>query len=137
MPIFIVSLAISLIAYYVFEHSADEISYLSAAISLVGLLVSIVSAPWQLLLLLFLLVAIAGRQLWWPQKANLDLKQNQKVKPDSPQVKNNPSASSIKVTEGAMGGKYRGQIWKSGNQQQTPVSNSEFELKYRGAPIKT
>jgi membrane protein implicated in regulation of membrane protease activity len=132
MPIFIISLVISLMAYYVFEHSADEISYLSAAISLVGLLVSIISAPWQLLLLLLLLVAIAGKQLWSPQKANTDLQQSQQVKPNSPQVENNPN-----VTQGEILGQYRGQVWKSNNQEQTPLTNTNFELKYRGATIKT
>lgn len=40
--------------------------------------------------------------------------------------------SQITVTEGKIGGKYRGQNWKTKYPQKVSISKSLYDLKYRG-----
>lgn len=51
------------VVFYVLKHSADEIAYMSVAVFIVCLLVSLVIAPWQVQLLLLGLVLLSTQRL--------------------------------------------------------------------------
>ncbi|HEY9810295.1 MAG TPA: DUF4278 domain-containing protein [Halomicronema sp.] len=51
------------VVFYVLKHSADEIAYISVAIFLVCLLVSLMIAPWQVQFLLLVLVLLGTQRL--------------------------------------------------------------------------
>lgn len=51
------------VVFYVLKHSADEIAYISVAIFIVCLLVSLMIAPWQVQFLLLVLVLLGTQRL--------------------------------------------------------------------------
>lgn len=51
------------VVFYVLKHSADEIAYMSVAVFVVCLLVSLAIAPWQMQLLLLVLVLVGTQRL--------------------------------------------------------------------------
>jgi hypothetical protein len=61
---FLIPLALALGARYVAQKSEAEIAYLTAVLTLLFLLVSLLLAPWQIQILLLLLTAVAVRQFW-------------------------------------------------------------------------
>lgn len=137
MPFFfIVPLAIVLVAVYIFKNSADEIAYLAAAISLVGLILSLILAPWQIqvsLLMLVMLVTSKRLSLFFEPRAESEPDKNAKLIYRG--VNYEHSAPTVEVTEGAIAGKYRGQVWKSCNVEKTPDIQPNFDLKYRGVSV--
>ncbi len=124
--VFVVSLAILIISAYIFKHSADEISYLAAAISGVSLLISLVLAPWPIQLLLLILVLLSNRQQALPSDYLVEPQEEEKAKTYRG-VSYEPTPPPVDVTEAEMTGKYRGQFWKTRNLVKTseaqPSSN--------------
>ena len=108
--VFVVSLAILIISAYIFKHSADEISYLAAAISLVSLLISLVLAPWPIQLLLLILVLLSNRQQALPSDYLVEPQEEEKAKLTYRGVSYEPTPPPVDVTEAEMTGKYRGQF---------------------------
>ncbi|MEB3175846.1 MAG: DUF4278 domain-containing protein [Cyanobacteriota bacterium] len=61
---FLIPLALALGARYIAQKSEAEIAYLTAVLTLIFLLVSLLLAPWQIQILLLLITAVAVRQFW-------------------------------------------------------------------------
>ena len=133
MPVFVISLAIALIAFYLCQKSADEMAYLCGVISVVSLIVSLVLAPWQLKLLL-LVLALISQRWWFSRNSRMELQPNQPIKL-SDRENYQPTTPTTKVVEREMTRQYRGQVCKPSNPEQPNASELTYELKYRGAGI--
>lgn len=133
---FIVPLAIVLVALYIFKNSADEIAYLAATISLVGLVLSLMIAPWQIQISLLVLVLLVTSK-----RLSLFFEPGSESEPDKTAkliyrgVNYEHSSPTVEVTEGKIAGKYRGQVWKSCNVEKKAESQQTFDLKYRGVSL--
>lgn len=136
MSLFLISLAIVLVAVYVFEHSTDEMAYLAGAISLIGLVVSLVAAPWQVKLLLLMLVLVSSKRLWSPWNWIAKLRRNQQNQPSDRADANEPTSALTKVAEGQITGQQQVQVGQIRNLEKAATGSSTFELKYRGVSIK-
>lgn len=161
---FIIPLTIVLLAAYIFKNSADEIAYLSAAIAVVALLVTLIVAPWQLKLALLSIVALTSTRLWFPQlkisnssKLLVENSQSEslattaeKGTETSPNPIFNPLVKGsyrgiqyehdrpfVKLSQVKLKGKYRGQVWKSGQVETPTAIQPNFEIKYRGATVNS
>lgn len=104
--VFVISLAIGIIAAYIFKHSADEISYLAAAIALVSLLISLVLAPWPIQLLLLILALLSNRQRALPSDYLVEPQEEEKTKLSYRGVSYKPTPPPVDVTEAEIRGKY-------------------------------
>lgn len=113
--VFVISLAILIISAYIFKHSADELSYLAAAISGVSLLISLILAPWPIQLLLLIVVLLSNRQQALPSDYLVEPQEEEKAKLTYRGVSYEPTPPPVDVTEAEMTGKYRGQFWKTRN----------------------
>ncbi|MBD2541055.1 DUF4278 domain-containing protein [Coleofasciculus sp. FACHB-SPT36] len=148
---FIMPLAITLLAVYILQNSADEISYLAAAISLVGLFVSLVVAPWQIQVLLLLVVLLSARRLLQQCQpvvdAQFEAQSEPKIEPQSEfqeddktqlsyrGINYESTPAAVEVAEVEVTGKYRGQVCKVRKTENMPVSQPTSGLKYRGATV--
>lgn len=61
--LFLIPLATSLVAAYIFKNSADEIAYLMGSITVVSIILGLVLAPWQIQLLILIFVIINTKRL--------------------------------------------------------------------------
>jgi uncharacterized membrane protein YeaQ/YmgE (transglycosylase-associated protein family) len=156
--LFVIPLAIGLVAGYVANKFNDEIADLGIVISIVSLIVGIIFAPWQLQLLLFVLVIVGARRLWKPNSSNSTSEEftAETIGKNTVTSSLNKTRSSSNKTEGTMlrtyrgvsyevsvtpeprtpkeiGGTYRGKPWTTRNQ---PILDEEMishsDLKYRG-----
>jgi hypothetical protein len=112
MPTFIIALVIALISFYIFANSADEIAYLCASISTVGLIVSLILTPWQLKLAILLLAFIASNRFLSPRNSVVNLQTGK------PMVLN----STVKKL--------------ASDSKPKPANKPNFDLIYRGVPFK-
>ncbi|MGA9381474.1 MAG: DUF4278 domain-containing protein [Phormidium sp.] len=134
---FMVPLTIVLVATYFLKKSSDEIVYLCGIIAAIGLLLSLILAPWQIQL--FLLV-IAG--LWTIKlgQANQTVKIEQENKlpllyRGNNYEHNSSNSNNIEVAETDLAGKYRGQVWKNDRSEAAKIPQT-FHLTYRGASVE-
>ncbi|MDX2097294.1 MAG: DUF4278 domain-containing protein [Leptolyngbyaceae cyanobacterium bins.59] len=93
---FLISLAVCLIALYVATHSSDEICYLSGAISLVTLLVTIIISPWEVQVLLLVGSGFAIKRL---SSSPQDLLESESGTLDSHSNASKPSAAHFHQEE--------------------------------------
>lgn len=121
MPSFTIWLIVSLVAVYIYANSDDEISYLCATISVVSIIGSLVLAPWQIKLLLLVLLLI-GQQLPWLKKSIVPSQTNKLVSLSS-NGESNPKQAKDDTED------------KQQDLVET-ASRPTFELKYRGVSIK-
>ncbi len=75
---FLIPLTTAIVAGYIFKNSADEMAYLTGVITLVNLILSLVLAPWQLQLLVLMLVLSSTRQLLRQNESRMELEDNKK-----------------------------------------------------------
>lgn len=155
---FVIPLAIGLIATYIAKKFNDDLAYLGIAIAIVGLLLGLVLAPWQLQLFLFVLVIVGARWLWQPNSSQRisaefsEEKFGKKTVTPSPEKTRSPSnetngkilrtyrgvsyevsVTPEPTTPQEIGGTYRGNPWKTRNQPTTDEEViSHSDLKYRG-----
>lgn len=78
--LFLIPLTTSLVAGYLFKKSADEMAYLTGLITIVSLILSLVLAPWQLQLLILMLVLISTRRLLLQNEYRLELEESKEEK---------------------------------------------------------
>lgn len=156
--LFVIPLAIGLVAVYVANKFNDEMADLGIIISIVSLILGIIFAPWQLQLCLFVLVIMVARQIWKSnennsifQKYTEDIigKINVTSSPDKNRsVPSKTNGKMIRTYRGVsytvsvapesktrkdIGGTYRGNPWTTKNNQgNIGVLLSPSELKYRG-----
>ncbi|HAX79217.1 MAG TPA: hypothetical protein DCY88_26175 [Cyanobacteria bacterium UBA11372] len=117
---FTIWLIVSLIAVYVYANSADEIAYLCATISAISIIASLVLAPWQIKLLLLVLL-LMSQQLPWRKKSIVPSQTNKLANL-------NNSESNPKLAQDNTKGNHQDLV--------ETASRPTFELKYRGVSIK-
>lgn len=61
--LFLIPLTTSLVSGYIFRSCTDEMAYLTGSITVVSLILSLVLAPWQIQLLILMLVMTSTRRL--------------------------------------------------------------------------
>lgn len=110
--VFVISLTIVPISVFVLKQSSDEISYLAASILWVSLLISLLFAPWQLQLLLLILVLLSNRRRFLPSEPLMETEDEKKTQLIYRGIKYQPTSPPIKATKSEIIGKYRGQVWR-------------------------
>jgi hypothetical protein len=153
---FFISLATALVALYICKNSADEISYLAAAIVAASLLLTLIFAPWQLQILLLISVWFSKRLFLPFPRTQVELKTS-----DIPESEVNENlaiaqSQSLQVTKLAYRGvsyqsnspalpeikdkiigKYRGQVCQTSQLENTTLPASSLNLKYRGVCLNS
>lgn len=132
---FLLSLGVCALASYIYKrslsstykHSGNEISMLAAAVALVSLLLGLIMAPWQLQLLIVLLLVVVGlSQSFSPQLAvvpgeNITTPaEDIAPQPEPPPVIRHcyrgqsyqPPSTKVDLDEKAEVGQYRGATFK-------------------------
>ncbi|AFY76021.1 MAG: DUF4278 domain-containing protein [Hydrococcus sp. C42_A2020_068] len=128
--LFLIPLTTGLISGYISQKSADEIAYLTGALTIMSLLASLVMAPWQVQLLILVLVFIIVRQFWLKLEFESQLETEQQEKADVFRVTSTPNEVERKTIR-----KYRGVTYEP-PASTSSVTEVEIEGKYRGATCK-
>jgi len=135
---FIIPLTTVVVAVYFFKRSSDEIAYLAAIIAVVGLLLTLVLAPWQIQLLLLVVAAVYTKILWQtPPSVETT---------EEPEAENKTTllyrgsnyeheTSNVEVAEVEVERKYRGQVWKTNNFEEAKAIPQTFQITYRGGRV--
>lgn len=136
--------AIGLVVIFnLYKTTATDIAYIAASILVLGFVISLVVAPWQVKLFLLVLIFITNMrrdtdevetepatQEKEQQEAATAAKLQLSYRGEKYEVNTPP----VEVTEDEIVGKYRGQIVKTHQPKQCPASPN-LEIKYRGAKI--
>ncbi len=126
--LFLVPLAIALISVYIYENSAEEMSYLTAITAIVSLFVTLAIAPWQVQILLLLVALLSSQWL---------LSQYQRRNQAQEQTLASPGKTVETATETPAKLIYRGQSYDyspdkvTGTNVETQISQPA-KLIYRG-----
>jgi len=131
--LFISPLAIALVVTYLFKNCADEAAYLGGSIITVSLLVSLVLAPWQVKILLVLLLTLISSRLLKSIPPLVD-EENKAIKLLYRGANYEVSPPTVELTEEEIAGKYRGQVWKTRKLKNAMPGTTG--IKYRGATVK-
>jgi len=145
---FLIPLGIALVVNYILKHSTDEIAYIATAILVVSLIISLVIAPWQLQLLLLILVSVGNLRIWQYNDSGIDesLEEQPRIELSYRGINYEVTHQSELATnesqdesqdESKIIGKYRGQVLKT-NPAKPSQSKEQpnFEIKYRGIKVK-
>ncbi|MBE9166125.1 DUF4278 domain-containing protein [Pleurocapsales cyanobacterium LEGE 06147] len=134
--IFLIPLLTALVAFYITHNSDAEISYLTGAVTVFTLVLSLILAPWELQLLILVLVIAWSQKFWFKvEKANISESEEPKKREENELVSDESSNSSVKENGDSIVGKYRGISWKKPNYQPIPAPLPKANLKYRGICI--
>lgn len=154
---FLVPLTAGLVSGYIMQKSADEMAYLTGTIAIVSLILSLIVAPWQLQLLILMLVIISTRRLLLLNHSQLDLaakpeeqrgsERSAATLPSAPAkpmlmvkhsgVSHQPTPALIAATKQEITGKYRGSTWKVPSSKQARALPTTYKLKYRGSSFRS
>ncbi|MBE9227206.1 DUF4278 domain-containing protein [Phormidium sp. LEGE 05292] len=135
---FMIPLTIVFVATYFFKKSADEIAYLSGIVIVIGLLLSLILAPWQIQLLLLVIAAISTLKLRQPNQTITEIEIDQKpslLYRGSNYELNSSNPNNIEIADADLEGKYRGQVWKN-HLSEEPAIPQTFQLTYRGSTVE-
>ena len=118
--LFLVPLAIALISVYIYENSAEEMSYLTAITAIVSLFVTLAIAPWQVQILLLLVALLSSQWL---------LSQYQRRNQAQEQTLASPGKTVETATETPAKLIYRGQTYDYSPAKVTEVAG-KINIKY-------
>ena len=110
--VFLTSLTVALICVYVYKHASEDIAYLAASIFWISLVLGLVVAPWQLQLLLLLLVFVSKKRNLLPSKPLAQPQEENKIQLTYRGIKYEATPPSVEASKDEITGKYRGQIWR-------------------------
>lgn len=133
--LFLMPMAIFLIAAYVFKNSTDEMAYLAASISLVSLVISLFLAPWQLQLLLLMLVLLSNTGQRLPSNQPVESQTQEKSKLLYRGANYELPPAQLEGTSQEITGTYRGRVWRANDVVNVPSEPQPFNLKYRGVSV--
>jgi len=137
--LFLVPLATGVISGYISQKASDDITYLTAAITVISLFLSLVLAPWQVQLGLLLLVLLLVGQIW--QKNNSHQQEAKIPKSDSEKkylyrgVTYSQDRPQPETMAEDAAGKYRG-VALNITAKKTARTPSTKPRKYRGVTIE-
>ncbi|OKH35256.1 hypothetical protein NIES2119_21040 [[Phormidium ambiguum] IAM M-71] len=131
---FMIPLSIVLVATYFIRKSEDEIVYLCGIVVVIGLILSLILAPWQIQLLLLIIAGFSTLRLGRKnQTLEIEAENKSSLQYRGSNYESNQSNSAnIEVIEADVEGKYRGQVWKN-NPTEKPKIPQVFHVTYRGA----
>ncbi|MFB2834686.1 DUF4278 domain-containing protein [Floridanema evergladense] len=134
---FMIPLTIVFVATYFFKKSSDDIAYLCGVVIIIGLLLSLVLAPWQIQLLLLIIAALSTMTLRQPNQTitEVEIENKPSLTYRGSNYDNTSNPSNIEVTDTELEGKYRGQVWKNHHPEEVVVPQT-FHLTYRGATVE-
>jgi hypothetical protein len=142
--LFLAPLLTGLLSIYISRKSQDELAYLTGAVAGISLLISLMIAPWQVQLLLLVLVFSTVRYIWKQGEAEdtFEVQQFQStVKTKLNLMKDQKPAEIIsssvavtppEVTDKRKVRKYRGVLMDETVSQRADTPSN---LKYRGADV--
>ncbi len=158
MPLlFLIPFFTCLVTAYIFKKSTDEIGQLIGIVAVISLVLSLVLAPWQIQLLLLIVVLVSTKKLLEQNEYKLKLEEKNQEKinyrnkhegigsPIQP-TKNentrkyhngNNSAADVtpQVTEGEFSGRYRGLPWRIHEFTNTSQVQNNSVMMYRGQRV--
>jgi hypothetical protein len=73
---FLIPLFTGLISGYIFKKGVDEIAYFAGIVAVISLIISLVLAPWQIQLLLLIVVLITTQRLLEKNEYHMNRGQN-------------------------------------------------------------
>jgi hypothetical protein len=74
--LFLIPLTVSIVAVYVSKNSTAEMAELTGLITFIGIILGLILAPWQLQLLVLMLVVIGTRRLLLQNQSRVELEKN-------------------------------------------------------------
>lgn len=131
---FMIPLSIVLVATYFIRKSEDEIVYLCGIVVVIGLLLSLILAPWQIQLLLLIIAGFSTLRLG-KQNQTLEIEPENKSSLQyrgSNYEHNQSNSIDVEAIETDVEGKYRGQVWKNSPSETAKIPQT-FHVTYRGA----
>lgn len=134
---FMIPLTIVLVATYFLRKSSDEIVYLCGIIAIIGLLLSLILAPWQIQLFLLVIAGLSTIKLRQPNQTVVEIEPENKPPllyrgSNYTHNSSNSNSNNKEVVETDLVGKYRGQVWQNNHSEATKIPQV-FHLRYRGA----
>ncbi|HLO46828.1 MAG TPA: DUF4278 domain-containing protein [Kamptonema sp.] len=131
--LFISPLAIALVVTYLFKNSANEAAYLGGSIITVSLIVSLILAPWQVKILLVLILLLITSRLLQSFQPLVD-EESKTIKLIYRGTNYEVTPPTVDLSEEEIVGKYRGQVWKA--QKLKNAIPRTTGIKYRGVTVK-
>ncbi len=131
--VFLIPLLTALVAFYITYNSDTAISYLTGAVTVFTLVLSLILAPWELQLLILVLIIAWSRKIWLKlETTNIHEQDNSQKQEVNKLVNDKSDNSSIEEHKNSIIRKYRGISWQKPNLP--PLSNPipKANLKYRG-----
>lgn len=137
--IFLIPLTTGLLVGHIAQKSADEIAYLTGAFALINLLLSLILAPWQIQLLLLILVILTARQFWLKLEARIQPDALEKEEPTQVGIFNDATATGATTNStpnqaNKVVRQYRGVSYET-NSPTIPLADTEKVGKYRGKSL--
>jgi hypothetical protein len=121
--VFFIPLTIGLVTGYAIQKADEELSYITGVVCVISLVTSLILAPWELQLLILMIIIISTGKFWFkPTVSNSFKDQVEELQGDPVEQENYP--------------KYRGALYKPQNPEIT-VKEEQIIGKYRGTPIKS
>lgn len=125
MPLFfLLPLSICVITGYIFNKCSDEVGYLAGLFAIISLVLSLILAPWEIQVLLLVVVLVTTKKLLQRNEYKLKFEQSGTNYQTVPQ----PKTAKREVTRQYRGANYQVNI---GN---TELISEEVTGKYRGIP---
>jgi hypothetical protein len=138
--LFLAPLFTGLVSAYIAQRSQDEMAYLTGAVAVVSLLISLLLAPWQVQLLLLMGTILTVGYIW-RQSSKEYLGEEQQTnttvasKQDKPISPSTTVAIPTAVTQKSKVRKYRGVLMEETPSQPNINPSIQPNLKYRGADV--
>ncbi len=152
--LFLIPLSLGMIFSYIFRDTDEDIAYLTNIIILVNFAVSLIIAPWQVQLIILVILLITVRRFLLKNQQEITQEGNVKTEVIGEELsQNNQDKNTIKyrgvsyeihsteanITEGEIVGKYRGKELHSHKIPDNLVvkndHNPKYHLKYRGVSM--
>lgn len=136
---FMIPLTIFIVATYFLKKSSDEIVYLCGIIAIIGLVLSLILAPWQIQLFLLVIAGLSTIKLSQPNQTVVEIEPENKpplLYRGNNYEHNSANQNNLEVAETELARKYRGQVWQN-HPSETAKSEitQTFHLRYRGANL--
>jgi hypothetical protein len=123
MPLFfLIPLSICVITGYIFNRCSDEVGYLAGLFAIISLVLSLILAPWEIQVMLLVLVLVTTNKLLQRNQCKLKLEESS----NNSQIVSQPKTAKREVTRKYRGAKYKVDIVKR------DFIEEEVTLKYRG-----
>lgn len=129
--LFLIPLIFGLVASYIALNAEAEIAYLTAVITAISLTISLILAPWQIQLLILLVVVLGAKEIWQRLDRNQEIEIATPNSGNSSTKEDDHSHLNDQNQETNLQRKYRGISYQHITFDQNLVEETETR-KYRG-----